>query len=158
MPLPTSPVARFSVLLLSALLVLVVGACDGNSGYRSPVAAEVPDAPVPPPPPPPPPPAANLTGSWAGTVTITWDEMDGGGSCAGTVTAVFVQSGAAVSGTLTDSLGCIASRENRFEGTLEGTSLRGDIVFPDYSWPTFGEVAGDRLTFSAFNNRWDLHR
>lgn len=151
---PSWNVYRSSALLLSALLVLVVGACDGsNSAYRSPTAPDGPAAPLPPPPPP----AADLTGTWSGTRFVTFDEMDGGGGCESPATAVLEQRGGDVSGTVRDFAGgCGSINENRLEGVLEGTQLR--FRFPDIGWGGFGEVAGDQLTFSAFNVRWVLRR
>ena len=147
---------RSPAFVLLTLLGLAAAACDGRSAYRSPTAPEVPATPATPAPPPP---AVDLTGAWAGTVTVTWDEMDGGGSCSLPVIATFTQNGPAVSGSLTGpSTSCIQDNQFRFEGALEEIDLVGTFVFPEFTWPAFGRVSETGLTVSAFNVRWELRR
>ena len=123
--------SKFATIMLLALLA---AACSGDGRSYAPTEPLAP--------------AANLAGTWAGTVSITWEDGD---SSAGPATATFTQNGSAVSGTL-------GPNQYRFEGTLEGNSLHGSIIFPEFTWPTFGQVAGDHLTMGAFNVRWDLRR
>jgi hypothetical protein len=145
--------------LLAPALVLVLGllGCDGSPGYRSPTAPGTPPTSGTPPPPPPPP-SADLTGSWEGTLTVLWDEMDGGGSCEAPASASLAQTGATVTGTLVSAPGCMQDREVGLDGLLEGDRLRGRLILPGYLWFAAGKLSGDRLSISAFNVTWELRR
>lgn len=145
---------RFSARVLFLLTALAVAGCDdGRPGFRSPTAPDAPTAT------PPPQPATDVTGAWSGTVTSTWDEMDGGGSCAEPVTAEFVQHGSSFVGTLIDATVCGPSHRIRFEGTIGGEVLTGSLIHSDgLTWTTSGRVSGDRMSFFAFNVVWELRR
>ena len=142
-----------------ALVVLAMAGCDRESNsWRSPTAPETPASPVPTPTPTPGPPA-DVAGAWAGTMTVTWDEMEGGGSCSEPVTAKFTQVGAAVSGPLKDTVECYSSSPFWFDGTAEGDFLYGSLYYEGGgAWATTGRVEGERLTFTAFNVVWELRR
>jgi hypothetical protein len=150
-PNGTQPVSYVLAHALGVVAALLLTSCSGDGRSHTPTQPFSPSPPLPP--------AANLTGTWTGTVGVTYDAGPGEeGSCAEPVTATFEQSGSAVSGTLTDSLGCHSSNQYRFEGTLEVNLLHGSIIFPEFTWPTYGEVSGDHLVMTAFNVRWDLRR
>ena len=142
MPSALSTPRRFQASALVALVGLTVVACESGS-------PTTPTTPTPT--------TTNLAGTWAGTASVTWDEMDGGGGCSGPVTVTFAQSGSAVSATLPEVAGCI-NEPMRFEGTLKGNALRGSIVFPTFTWSTSGQASEDHVTMGATNVSWDLRR
>ena len=148
---PLSTPRGFQASAFVALLGLCVAACDSGSSISPTPISPTPTAPTAPP-------AINLAGTWAGTASAIWDEMEGGGGCSGPVTATFAQSGSAVSATLPGVAGCISDPPLRFEGTLSGTVLRGNIVFPTFTWPTVGQASEDHLKMAALNVTWDLRR
>jgi hypothetical protein len=137
------------------LLLLAVAGCNDGSSYRSPSAPE-PPGPAVPAPEPPAPPAVDLSGNWSGTMTVTWDELDGGGTCVEAVTARFTQAGAAVTGAITETAACSLETGYRFEGTLEGTFLHGAVSGAD--WSMFGLLDEEGLHLWAFNMGWNLLR
>jgi hypothetical protein len=100
---------------------------------------------------------ANLAGTWVGTASVKWDEIDGGGGCSGPVTVIFSQSGPSVSTTLPAVSDCIKN-PMRFDGTIVGDVLQGNIVFPTFTWPTRGQVSDEHVTMMAVNVSWDLRR
>jgi hypothetical protein len=140
---PPSIARRFLAGALVALVGLAAVACES----RSSTTPTTPTSPS----------ATTLAGTWTGTAKVTWDEIDGGGSCSGPVTVTFAQSGSAVSATLPNVAGCI-SEPLSFEGRVTGTVLQGSIVFPTFSWPTYGHVSEGHATMAAMNAYWDLRR
>ena len=148
MPSALSIPRRFQATALVALVGLTVVACESGRP-TTPTSPTTPTTPTPP--------TVNLAGTWAGTASVTYDAMDGGGGCSGPVTVTFAQSGTAVSATLPDVSGCIAE-PLRFEGALTGNVLQGSIVFPNFTWPTSGQASDDHVTMAALNVSWDLRR
>ncbi len=140
-------------LMLCATLALVGSGCGDSRGF------EVPTAPSPPPPAPGPRPGTfDVSGAWAGTKTVVWDPIDGGGSCSRPAIATLTQSNGTVTGLFTDP-GCGAAEDQyRLEGRIEGDVLTGRIVFPSFTWVASGRVTGDQLRVGATNVTWDLHR
>lgn len=134
---------RISGFFFSCLAALATGACDELSSPTDPDGGF-------------PPAATDLTGTWAGTVTVTYDP--GEGECTEPASATFEQIGQEVRATLTDSPECGAACEYDFEGSLHGLELSGYIVFPDFVWPTNGNASEDHLTISSMNVYWNLHR
>ena|SRR5687768_10374910 len=141
-PSPAHRARRFAHTLV-ALCALATTACNVDPlGLTSPTA--------------PAPPAADLTGTWEGIVSVTYDI--GEGSCEERATATFAQTGASVSATLIDSPDCGRVNQYRFEGRLEGNVLLGNMVFPEFVWSTWGELRNDELYVAATNVRWTLRR
>jgi hypothetical protein len=139
---------RFQATALVALVGLTVVACESGRP-TTPTSPTTPTTSTPP--------TINLAGTWAGTASVTYDAMDGGGGCSGPVTVTFAQSGSAVSATMPAVAGCL-NEPFRFEGTLKGDALQGRIVFPAFTWSTSGHASEDHLTMAATNVSWDLRR
>jgi hypothetical protein len=156
--LASSPSRSFARALALLALFAVAGCDDQRSSYRSPTAPDAPAAPVTPTATPAPP-AADVSGAWSGTVTASWDEIDGGGSCAEPVTAEFEQRGSSFVGTLTDGTQCGPRQQIRFEGTIAGVVLSGSLIHADgMTWATSGRVVGDQMSFFSWNLTWELRR
>ena len=102
-------------------------------------------------------PTINLAGTWAGTASVTYDALDGGGGCSGPVTVTFAQDGSAVSATMAAVAGCL-NEPFRFEGALKGDALQGRMVFPTFTWFTSGKASEHHVTMAATNVSWDLQR
>jgi len=142
---------RVQTSALVALVGLIVVACESGSSRSLPApTAPISTAPTSVS-------APDLAGTWVGSETVTWDPTDGGGGCSGPVTVTFAHSGSTVTATLPQVPGCV-NEPLRFEGTLTGNVLRGNIVFPAYTWPTFGQASEDHVTMAAMNVSWDLRR
>ena len=145
---------RLRSFAFGTLLALVVAACTDT---ESPTAPR--DAGAHPPTPTVAPtfsPPHDLTGTWSGTVTVLYDDPPGG--CSGPADATFVQTGSAVSGTLTGSPGCSGYDKFTFEGTLEGAFLNGRIILPSSIYPASGVATDSHIAVSAFNVYWELGR
>ena len=136
---PVSMQRRFRAGTLVALVGLTAVACEPGSS-TTPTTPTTPTAPTPLPL------AASLAGTWTGTANVIWHELDGGGGCSGPVTVTFAQSGSVVSAMLPAVSDCI-NESLRFEGTLSGNGLVGNIVFPTFNWPITGRASEDHVTF-----------
>ena len=88
---------------------------------------------------------------------MVWHELDGGGGCSGPVTVTFTQSGSAVSGTLPTVADCI-NESVRFEGTLAGNVLVGNLVYPTFKSHIAGQASEDHVTLASNNGSWNLRR
>ena len=142
MPSALSILQRVQASALVALVGLTVVACESGRS-TTPTAPTSPSA-------------TNLTGTWTGTASVTWDAMDGGGGCSGSVTVTFAHSGSAVSAMLPAVVECL-NNPFRFEGTLRGNVLQGRVV-STVTWPVNGQASEDHVTMAAMNVRWDLRR
>jgi hypothetical protein len=143
MRIPASIRPRLQSGALLTLVGLTIAACAGGSTTPTTPTSL--------------PTTASLGGTWVGTAKVIWDEVDGGGGCAGPVTVTFAQIGSAVSATLPAVPGCI-NAPLEFEGTLKGDVLEGSIAFPTFSWPTRGQASDNHVTMAAVNVHWDLQR
>jgi hypothetical protein len=129
-----------------AVAVLSGGACD-RARTGSPVAPSA--APS----------GLDISGSWSGTKDITWDPMDGGGSCAIRVVARFDQQAATVRGRITDvdAVGCNHFQDIGVTGTVQAPWVY--LALPaSPGTPAVGRMDGDRLIVTWFNVRWTLER
>ena len=133
---------RFQASALVALVGLTVVACESGR----PTTPTTPATPT-----------INLAGTWAGTASVTYDALDGGGGCSGPVTVTFAQNGSAVSATMAAVAGCL-NEPFRFEGELKGDALQGRMVFPAFTWFTSGKASEHHVTMAATNVSWDLQR
>jgi hypothetical protein len=126
---------------------VAVAACNG-SGYDSPTT------------PWPAAFAANLSGTWTGTVTVEGDDFENE-TCREPVTANLTQDGSRVAGPSNDAPSpkrCLQEAFS-FHGSLEGRNLLGTIVEANY--PAYGVVEGergDRLNIRAMNVIFELRR
>lgn len=138
--------ARKRLIILT--FTVAVSACNG-SGYDSPT-TPWPGAP-----------AANLSGTWTGTVTVEASPIDDFETCREPVTANLTQNGSHVAGPLNDDPSprrCLQDRFS-FDGTLEGRDLRGTIVEANYLARGYLEgERGDRLEIRAMNVIFELRR
>ena len=106
-------------------------------------------------------PAANLSGTWTGTVTVEASPADDWETCREPVTANLTQNGSAVVGPLNDDPSprqCLQGRFSFF-GTLEGRNLLGKIEGANYR--AYGQVEGERgdhLKLTAMNVIFELDR
>jgi len=151
MNLSVAQPSRIAIVVVAALAVLASSACNDSKAYRSP------SDPLPPPPSGPPP-VTDLTGTWSGTLTVTYDPLDADEICTARVEALFTQEAGDVRGTLSDGSECGSREPYSFSGRLRGDVLSGQFGFDRIFWSAVGRVSGDQLTIDALNVRWELRR
>ena len=139
---------RFTALALVALLTLALTGCDRDgSGLSSPTAV----------PRPVPPPSVDLTGRWAGSLTVVFDP--GEGSCTAAASASFVQQGASVTGTVTNTgTACMADDVVRFEGTAYDDVVTGRLHVGEHVLAAYAVLLDERLLLTSWNMSWELRR
>jgi hypothetical protein len=140
----------FALVLTTVLLV----SCNGDNVTQTKM--------LPIPPPLPPPLAANMTGSWVGTVSSNdpADCTDGAPA-----QATFKQIGSAVTGILNAEGDCGPTKA-RFQGTRQGNDLTGTIIGDKnvrsvdglLSAKTLGIVVSYNPSNNLFRNVLHLHR
>jgi len=160
-----SRVKTLCLLLLAGTIAIETGCKDSNSIsglHGTPAITSTP--PVTPTITPTPPPAGNIAGDWIGT----FDSADFVDCDSNTpAQASFDQNGSTVTGTLNATMNACGFSNVKFQGTLEGTTLRGTIAAGNRftNGTVFGSLSGSSLELGIGNGfgripggRMHLHR